>query len=539
VSQTGSGEADKAKVSTPASRPDAVFETFDGAGAEAAPVPVTAQPTPWSWWSVVLIVASIGFVAVFTTFQWAQFRMFNLYGFDTGIFTQGTWLLSQFENPFVTLRGLNLFGDHASFILLLVAPLFRLWPSPDLLVLLQSIAMAVPALVVYKLGARRVSSGAGCAMSLAYLLAPATQWAAAWEFHPEVLAAAFLSMAVLSMDNRHDKRMALYLCLAASCKEDVSLVIFGFGILLVTLGRRRQGLVVSAASLAYFVIVTQVVMRLINGGSGSIYFQRNYGIEGSGPVAIITGMPEVLWRLVTQVFSMEGAEYLALAFAPFLLLSLLGGRWLLPMVAPLCLNLASLVPYQHEISFHYLATSAPFIGVAAVVGLQRVRRWKFAPVPLVLGVMIFVAAGVSYSEGPRENVADALRELDTSNMRYEVLKMIPSDAAVSADYSMDLHLVNRKVVYEFPNPFRPANWGRDDAKLPQHKIDEVEYVIAERSMLGEKDFAQLETLASSGSWEFVFDDGNVVLLHRIAPDSPLSEGEVEPEEPVVIPLAPV
>jgi uncharacterized membrane protein len=307
--------------------------------------------------------------------------------------------------------------------------------------------------------------------------------------------------------------MALYLCLAASCKEDVSLVILGFGIVLWTLGRRRAGVVVAVVSIAYFVVVTQVVMRLVNGGSGSIYFQRNYGIEGSGPAAILFGLPGVFGNLLGQTFSLQGAEYLALAFAPFLFLSLIGGRWLLPIAAPLCLNLASLVPYQHEISYHYLATSAPFLAIAALAGVRRVQRWH-VPLPLVLGVMLFVAAGVSYSEGARSSIVGPLMGDHRVAAQYDVLRSIPANAAVSADYSLDTHLVNRRVVYEFPNPFRPANWGADDVPVTQDKIDEVEYIVIDRSLLGDEDVTVAVDLQKSDVWETQYDDGVLLLLHR-------------------------
>jgi hypothetical protein len=57
-----------------------------------------------------------------------------------GIFDQGVWLLSPLKDPFVTIRGLPLFGDHASYILVLVAPLYWLWPDPRLL--LQAVGLA-------------------------------------------------------------------------------------------------------------------------------------------------------------------------------------------------------------------------------------------------------------------------------------------------------------------------------------------------------------------------------------------------------------
>lgn len=467
-----------------------------------------------SWLLVAVIVAAVSFSALFTAYQWTQYRLFNLYGFDSGIFTQGMWLLSRFENPYVTLRGLNLFGDHASFILVLVAPFYRMWPDVRLLVLLQAIAMAVPAIVIYQLGVRWVSKHAGCVVALAYLLAPATQWAAAWEFHPEVLAAAFLSLAVLSADSNHTKRMALFLCLAGSCKEDVSFVIFGFGVLLWTLGKRREGFLVSSFSLLYFVFITQFVMRLINGGSGSIYFQRNYGIDGSGPIAILFGLPEVAWNMLSQALSSGGLFYLLLVFLPLLFVPLLGGRWMLPVVAPLCLNLASLVPYQHEISYHYMATSAPFLGIATLMGLRRLREWS-VPIPLMVCVMLFVAASVSYSEGPWKSMRGPLTDNRGENVRDVVLSMIPPDAVVVADYSMNTHLANRKVIYEFPNPFRPSNWGSDDEPVSQRKLDAVQFVLIDRELLGEEDVALTNELKDLPEWETQYDNGAVLLLHRI------------------------
>ena len=52
----------------------------------------------------------------------SRFDAFQQPGFDLGIFDQGIWLLSRFKSPFVTIMGLNLFGDHASYILLLLRP---------------------------------------------------------------------------------------------------------------------------------------------------------------------------------------------------------------------------------------------------------------------------------------------------------------------------------------------------------------------------------------------------------------------------------
>jgi hypothetical protein len=54
------------------------------------------------------------FVGTFVWLAWLTHARFGTFGFDLGIFDQGVWLLSRFQDPFVTIRGLPLFGDHAS-----------------------------------------------------------------------------------------------------------------------------------------------------------------------------------------------------------------------------------------------------------------------------------------------------------------------------------------------------------------------------------------------------------------------------------------
>jgi hypothetical protein len=78
----------------------------------------------------------------------------------------------------VTIRGLPLFGDHASYILVLIAPLYWIGANPRLLLLLQVVALAIPAASVYLIGIRRLGSPlAGLSVAAAYLAFPALQWA--------------------------------------------------------------------------------------------------------------------------------------------------------------------------------------------------------------------------------------------------------------------------------------------------------------------------------------------------------------------------
>src|SRR3954468_4071930 len=78
--------------------------------------------------------------------------------FDVGLYDQGIWLLSRFKAPFVTLMGRNLFGDHTSFTLLLLVPVYWLFPGASTLLVVQALVIALAAVPVYLLALRRTGS---------------------------------------------------------------------------------------------------------------------------------------------------------------------------------------------------------------------------------------------------------------------------------------------------------------------------------------------------------------------------------------------
>ena len=67
-----------------------------------------------------LLVAA--YVLVFGWLTWAQQSNFGTFGYDMGLYDQGIWLLSQFRDPFVTIRGLSFFEHHVNLIVLLLVP---------------------------------------------------------------------------------------------------------------------------------------------------------------------------------------------------------------------------------------------------------------------------------------------------------------------------------------------------------------------------------------------------------------------------------
>jgi len=99
--------------------------------------------------AAILMIAMFSLRGLLQLVVASEFMAFQAPGFDLGIFDQGVWLLSRFKTPFVTLMGLNLFGDHASYIMMAMVPVYWVWPEPQALLVVQTLALAVGAVPLF------------------------------------------------------------------------------------------------------------------------------------------------------------------------------------------------------------------------------------------------------------------------------------------------------------------------------------------------------------------------------------------------------
>ena len=78
--------------------------------------------------------------------------------FDMAIPDQAIWLMSRFHAPFITVMGRNFFGDHTSFVLLLLVPLYWVYPHTAALLVVQSVLLAAAAIPIYVYARHRLNN---------------------------------------------------------------------------------------------------------------------------------------------------------------------------------------------------------------------------------------------------------------------------------------------------------------------------------------------------------------------------------------------
>lgn len=457
----------------------------------------------------VVAAGVLAYVYLFTAWSLDNYWGFAMPGFDVGIFDQGVWLLSRFEEPFVTVRGLHLFGDHSSFILLLVAPLYRLFSSAVVLLVLQSLALGFGAVLVFLIGREKLRHEVLAAgMGLVYLLQPALQWTNLENFHPDSFEVPLLLLAFYTMMNRRWRLYFLAVGLLLLVKEDVALTTFALGAFVAFRYDKRAGLVTMGASMAWLAAVLFFIIPGFGEGQ-ALYTGRVTGRFG-GIGGFIRAALTRPWEIASVALGSEQRTYLWQLFAPLALLPLASSIVLVALPA-LAINLLTTFGYQHNIRFHYSTLILPVVVVAAISAISKIRmeRHRYASVAIALVVALLTSYMWGPAVGGRGFRADRSTPYVAAARR--AVEMIPPDAAVSADFWFVPHLTHRRQIYEFPNPWIASNWGdasREGEELPS--AGDIRYILVRDSIVGEG-AALLEELRAS---RFVtkFSSEGIILL---------------------------
>src|ERR1017187_4888522 len=224
---------------------------------------------------------ALSYAVVFSVLSLLRHAAFETHTFDLGLHHQATWNTLHgrfFQYTLLSTDGYDppiLLGDHVNFILLLALPFYRLFEGAETLLVLQALVVGSAAFPLFRV-AREVTGGAAAALLLVvvYLPNPTLHAANLFDFHAIVPAAAFLVWALFRAQAGGTFSLAVAVALALFCQENVALAVVGLGISVFLLGRRRAGIAVAAAGVAWFAFCFYVLLPHFNPGVGSIYVSR-------------------------------------------------------------------------------------------------------------------------------------------------------------------------------------------------------------------------------------------------------------------------
>jgi uncharacterized membrane protein len=330
----------------------------------ARPVTRGAGRDPVLW-----LIAGVVFGA-YATISIFRYLRRDPTSWDLGIFTEYVKQFAHLHAPIVDIRGpgFNLLGDHFHPIVAVLAPFFRLAPTPVTLLIAQALLTALSVIPVYRAADQLLSRGAAQAITAAYGLSWGLQQLANYDFH-EIAFAVPLLAASLSALIRGRTRAALWWALPlVLVKEDQGLTLAALGLIIAFSYRRRApGLILAGWGLAWSLLAILVIIPHFSADHTYSYWSQAGAISPVGGNFSVGG----LWSHLTDGIGTK-LPTLALILLPTAFLAL-RSPLVLAILPSLALRFIAVKSAYWGTDWHYNATVMPIVFIAAIDGMARIK----------------------------------------------------------------------------------------------------------------------------------------------------------------------
>jgi uncharacterized membrane protein len=324
---------------------------------------------------------------------------------DLGIFTEYIKQLSLLHAPIVDIRGpgFNLLGDHFTIGLAVLAPFFRVFPSPVTLLFFQAAAVAVSVFPVAAAGTAFAGRTAGRLIGFAYGFSWGLQQMIDFDFHEIALAVPLLAFSLSALVRRRPAAAIAWAVPLVFVKEDQGFTVAAIGLLMgvtaafppdLARGWRSRlpfagggggddrwgngrtalwgGLFLMAWGLFWSLLAITVIIPHFN-PLHEYYYWKNGGVVGgnqSFSLGGLIGQTASGWptKLTTVVLLLLPTAFAALG-SPVALLTL----------PSLALRFMSTNTAYWGTEWHYNATLMPILFIAAAEAIGRMRADDLAP----------------------------------------------------------------------------------------------------------------------------------------------------------------
>lgn len=384
---------------------------------------------------------------LYTVYSWLQWRSFAIRSWDLGIFTQLARDYAHFQAPIVSIKGqgFNLLGDHFHPILVVLGPVYRVFPSAFTLLVVQNLLFAVSVAVVGHLAIKRLGRIPGVCVGIGYALSWGLQSAVDSQFHEIAFAVPLLALSLCALMEEKWRQAWIWAALLVFVKEDLGLTVFMVGLVMAHRSRRPAGLWLAAWGVAWFVLATQVILPAMNPGSAWAY-------QGQLDIAGLLRDPASLFQgdKVATVLLLAAITAGLSLFSPLALIVLPTLAW----------RFLSDLPVYWGQEWQYSAVLMPVVFCAAIDALSRRKVLDSAKLRLLSGAALALIAVALCGQFAFGRLADPGQSFSTVNNAAAVsaLDAVPSGVTVETDISLMSYLADRTQVYWVGNTNPPPDY---------------------------------------------------------------------------------
>jgi uncharacterized membrane protein len=451
--------------------------------------------TAWIWGAALLLFTAYAAVSV----RLHQ-RMLTT-GYDLGIFEQAVRSYAHGHLPVAELKGpgFQLLGDHFSPVLALLAPLYRIWPTPVTLLVAQAALLAVAVVPLARWAQRAAGRGAATVVAFGYGASWGITQTVGFDFHEVAFAVPLIAFSLAALGEDRMRAAAAWAVPLLTVKEDLGLTVAAIGGVIAWRGAHRLGAALAATGLLGSALEVLVVIPAFNPAGRFTYWNNLPTGASTGGTPL-----DLLHQYTVGLITPDAKTGMLLTLlAPTAFLALRSPlMWV--AVPTLAWRLASDNPAFWGTGYHYSAVLMPVVFAAFVDALRRwdapARRHALAVCAAVTVMLLpqFPLAQLARAETWRTGTRVAAA--------HRLLDRIPDGATVAASNRLVPQLTSRTqvTVFGFPGSRPDPQWIVIDTATPQGWP-----VAPDREQ-------QLIAQARSQGYVTVADRSGYLLLHRTA-----------------------
>ncbi|HEY6279026.1 MAG TPA: DUF2079 domain-containing protein [Streptosporangiaceae bacterium] len=196
--------------------------------ATASPAAPGTRPDRVPW-----LIAAVVF-AVYTTISVFRYLRMDPGSWDLGIYTEYVRQLAGLHAPVVTIKGagFNLLGDHFQPIVALIAPFYRVFPTPVTLLVAQALLTAISVIPVCRAARELLGTGASRVIGAAYGASWGLQQMIIFDFHEIAFAVPLIAFSLSALVRRRPWAAAAWALPLVFAKEDQGLTVAAIGLVM-------------------------------------------------------------------------------------------------------------------------------------------------------------------------------------------------------------------------------------------------------------------------------------------------------------------
>jgi uncharacterized membrane protein len=389
----------------------------------------------------VTVLIAAGVTVVYCVLSVFRYLRRDPTSWDLGIFTEYVKQYANLRAPVVDIKssGYNLLGDHFHPIVALVAPFFRLFPSPVTLLLAQALLAGVSVLPVSQLGRELLGPATGRCIAAAYGLSWGLQQVAKYDFHEIAFAVPLLAFSLSAMVRGRMRAAVAWALPLVFVKEDQGFTLVAVGLIMAFAYRRHwAGLLLSGWGLFWSLLALAVIIPHFSPQHSYQYWTDAGAFNPTGGHFSVSG----LWSTISDGASTK-LPTLAMILLPTAFIALRSPVVLAALPGLLERAVDTNSAYWGT-AWHYNATVMPILFVAAIDAMARIRAQQRPPGRLAVvashygaAAMLAICAALAFQFPLSDLWTPATYSLG-SHVAAEnrAMSLVPDSATVSTDLDL-------------------------------------------------------------------------------------------------------